>query len=95
LDIDLILQAAEETGVLVTAEDHSVIGGLGNAVVEALAACRPTPTEFVGVLDNFAETGPDAETLMDACGLSVQNLAVSVKRAWQRKIDHKTGTLAR
>jgi transketolase len=95
LDANLIIQAAEETRVLVTAEDHSVIGGLGSAVAEVLAACRPSPIEFVGVADNFAETGPDTETLMDACGLSVQNLTASVKRALQRKIHHKAGTLAR
>ena len=63
IDSDLILQAAEETGAIVTAEEHSIIGGLGGAVAEVLARGRPTPTELVGVADVFARTGPDPDTL--------------------------------
>jgi transketolase len=85
LDIDLILQAAEETGVLVTAEDHSIIGGLGGAVAEALAGRYPVPIERVGVPDAFVETGPDPETLMDAWGLSVSDIVEATRRVLQRK----------
>jgi len=85
LDVDLIRQAAEETGALVTAEDHSVIGGLGGAVAEALGRCRPAVLECVGLQDTFAGTGLDTETLMDAWGLSVQNIAGAARRAMQRK----------
>jgi transketolase len=85
LDVDLIRQAAEETGALVTAEDHSMIGGLGSAVAEALAGHYPAPVESIGLNDTFAETGPDTETLMDACGLSVADIVEAARRALRRK----------
>jgi transketolase len=85
LDVDMIRQAAEETGALVTAEDHSVIGGLGSAVSEALASHYPAPVEFVGLNDTFAETGPDPDTLMDAWGLSVNDVVEAARRAVRRK----------
>lgn len=85
LDAGLVVQAAQETGALVTAEDHTILGGLGSAVVEALAEHHPAPVEFVGLKDTFAETGPDTETLMDAWGLSIADLVAAAKRAIQRK----------
>ncbi len=85
LDVELLQQAAEETGALVTAEDHSVIGGLGGAVAEALGRCCPTVLEYVGLQDTFAGTGLDTETLMDAWGLSVQDIVDAARRALQRK----------
>jgi len=85
LDRELILKAAEETGALVTAEEHSIIGGLGSAVAETTAECWPAPLERVGLLDVFCETGPDPETLMDAWGLSVNDIAQAAMRVLQRK----------
>lgn len=85
LDTELVVLAAQETGALVTAEDHTILGGLGSAVVEALAEHHPAPVEFVGLKDTFAETGPDTETLMDAWGLSIADLVAAAKRAVQRK----------
>jgi transketolase len=85
LDVDLVRQAAEETGALVTAEDHTIVGGLGSAVAEALAGGYPAPVEFIGLNDTFAETGPDPETLMDAWGLAVGDIVAASKRALQRK----------
>ena len=85
LDAELVVLAAQETGALVTAEDHTILGGLGSAVVEALAEHHPAPVEFVGLKDTFAETGPDTETLMDAWGLSIADLVAAAKRAMQRK----------
>jgi transketolase len=85
LDVELIQQAAEETGALVTAEEHSVIGGLGGAVAEALATFRPTPLERVGVLDAFTRTAFDPESLMDVCGLSVPDIAQAARRSMDRK----------
>jgi transketolase len=85
LDVDLIRQAAEETGAVVTAEEHSVIGGLGGAVAEALCGGRPVPLERVGVADTFACTALDPESLMDACGLAVEDIVAAVKRAVARK----------
>jgi transketolase len=85
LDIDLVCQAAAETGALVTAEDHTILGGLGGAVAEALAARCPAPIEYIGLADTFAETGPDTETLMDAWGLSVEDIVRAAKRVLDRK----------
>ena len=85
LDVDLIWEAAEETGALVTAEEHSIIGGLGGAVAEALSAGRPVPLERVGVADAFARTALDPESLMDACGLAVEDVVSAAKRALARK----------
>jgi transketolase len=85
LDDDLILQAAEETGGLVTAEEHSVIGGLGGAVAEVLTTSHPVPMERVGVGDAFTWTAPDPESLMDACGLAVKDIVRAVKRVLARK----------
>ena len=85
LDGDLIQQAAEETGAIVTAEEHSIIGGLGGAVTEALCGSRPTPVERVGIADTFARTALDTESLMDAYGLAVKDVVAAAKRALARK----------
>ena len=84
IDSDLILRAAEETDAIVTAEEHSVIGGLGGAVAEVLSRGRPTPLELVGVADVFARTGPDPDTLMDAYGLAVTDVVNAAKRVMDR-----------
>lgn len=85
LDVDLVCQAAAETGAIVTAEDHTLLGGLASAVAETLAAHCPTPLETIGLADTFAETGPDTETLMDAWGLSVNDIVRAARRALERK----------
>lgn len=85
LDVDLIRQTAEETGAFVTAEEHSVIGGLGGAVAEALCGGQPVPLERVGVADTFTCTALDPESLMDACGLAVEDIVSATRRALARK----------
>jgi transketolase len=85
LDVDLIRQAAGKTGAVVTAEEHSVIGGLGGAVAEALCGGCPVPLEWVGVTDMFTRTALDPESLMDACGLAVEDIVAAVKRVLVRK----------
>ncbi len=85
LDGELVQQAAEETGAIVTAEEHSIIGGLGGAVTEILCGGRPVPVERVGIADTFARTAPDTESLMDAYGLAVEDIVVAAKRALARK----------
>jgi len=89
LDRDLLLQAARETGGLVTAEEHSVIGGLGSAVAETLAEAYPVPLERVGILDRFCPTGRDLDILMDACGLSVAEIVAAARRVLERKSDRR------
>jgi len=85
LDVSLLRQAAEETGTIVTTEEHSIVGGLGGAVAEALAGVYPTPLERVGIADTFARTALDPESLMDAYGLAVADLVAAARRALARK----------
>ena len=73
IDADLIAQSAAKTGRVVTAEEHSVIGGLGGAVCEVLAERCPVPVKRVGVEDTFGESGPALQLLakygLDAAGV--------------------------
>ncbi len=85
LDAGLILQAAADTGAVVTAEEHTVMGGLGSAVAEALAVARPVPLEMVGIHDAFARTGPDPEAIMDACGMGVSDIVNAADSVIGRK----------
>ncbi len=62
LDRELICKCAKETGVIVTAEEHSIIGGLGSAVAEAVTECCPVPVVKIGVNDEFGHSGPAAVT---------------------------------
>ncbi len=76
LDEDLILASAKKTGKVVTAEEHSIIGGLGGAVAELLSEKLPTPLCRIGVRDRFGESGPAAELIhkyeLDAEGIAKQ-----------------------
>lgn len=73
LDKDIICKAANETGVIVTAEEHSVIGGLGSAVADAVTECCPVPVVKIGVNDVFGHSGP-AVDLLKEFGLSAENI---------------------
>lgn len=63
LDEELVVQSAKKTGKVVTAEEHSIIGGLGGAVAECLSEKCPTPMYRIGVRDRFGESGPAAELI--------------------------------
>ena len=63
LDEEIIIKAARETGKIITAEEHQIIGGLGSAVAECLAKNHPAPIEFVGVNDSFGESGKPGELM--------------------------------
>ncbi len=78
LDQELILAAAKETGKLVTVEEHSVIGGLGSAVCDALCANAPAPVLKIGVEDIFGESGPAAE-LIHKYGLDARGIYAKIK----------------
>lgn len=80
LDVDLLLTAARETGCVVTAEEHSIVGGLGGAVAEALGDVAPVPVLRVGIPDRFAETGPYF-ALLDRYGMAVADVVAAAKRA--------------
>jgi len=74
LDEELVLKAAEECGKLVTCEEHSVIGGLGEAVCALLCEERPTPVRRIGVNDEFGHSGPAGE-LLKQFGLCAEHIA--------------------
>lgn len=80
LDEAAVLDAARTTGALVTAEEHSVIGGLGAAVAELVSECHPVPVVRVGLHDNFAETGPYHQ-ILDRYGMSVEDIVKAAHRA--------------
>jgi transketolase len=73
LDVDAICQIAARTGKIVTAEDHSIIGGLGSAVAETLGEHLPTRIKRVGIQDVFGESGPNDE-LLEKYGISANHI---------------------
>ena len=74
LDEDLVLKAAKECGRIITCEEHSVIGGLGEAVCSLLAEKCPVPVRRIGVNDEFGHSGP-AAALLKQFGLSAEHIA--------------------
>ncbi|MBN1246188.1 MAG: transketolase family protein, partial [Anaerolineae bacterium] len=74
IDDDAIVAAARETEAIITAEEHTVYGGLGSAVAEVVTQTHPVPMRILGVPGIFAPTG-DAEFLMDYFGLTPQGIA--------------------
>ena len=78
LDEDIIINSAKKTGKVVTVEEHSVIGGLGSAVCDALCAKLPTPVKKIGMQDVFGESG-SAAALVKKYGLDADGVYTSVK----------------
>jgi transketolase len=84
IDLNCVRDCAEKTGCVVTAENHSVIGGLGSAVAEALGETRPVPMERIGIKEAFGEVGSQ-DYLMDHFGLRAENIVQAAKRVIERK----------
>ena len=84
IDEELIIKAAKETGVIVTAEEHSIIGGLGSAVAEVVSEKCPVPVLRVGVKDTFGESGKPNE-LLEKYGLTSKDIINKVKKALELK----------
>ena len=84
LDNEIVLKAARETGAIVTAEEHSVIGGLGSAVSELVSENCPVPVLKLGVNDVFGYSGP-AEQLLDEFGLRAVNIVEKVREVLKLK----------
>ena len=84
IDVELIVELSESCGAFVTAEDHSVIGGLGGALSEWLSTNTSTPLEMVGVRDSFGQSGGSSE-LMDLMGLNEAGICEAARRAISRK----------
>jgi len=84
LDTEIIDMVVGETGCVVTAEDHSVIGGLGGAVAEYLSSSNPVPLERVGVKDRFGESA-QAEEMLDLLNINTNDIVAAAKLAIERK----------
>ena len=84
LDCDLVTKAAAETGVIVTAEEHNIIGGLGSAVAECVSETCPVPVLRVGVNDTFGRSGKVAP-LLEMYGLTVDAIVAKVEDALKLK----------
>ena len=84
IDRDIIVDAAKKTGAIVTAEEHSVIGGLGEAVAGVVVETTPVPVLRVGVEDTFGKSGPALE-LLEIFGLNAENICKKAKQAIANK----------
>lgn len=84
LDRETILKEASAAGAVVTVEEHQVTGGLGGAIAEALAATKPLPIEFIGVQDQFGQSGEPKE-LMAFYKMDAPAIVEAAKRAIARK----------
>lgn len=84
LDVQTVVDSISRTGCCVTAEEHSVIGGLGSAIAEALIENRPVPMERVGTDDTFGESGKPDE-LMKKYGLTSDHIADAARSVISRK----------
>jgi transketolase len=84
IDTDLIVEAARQTGAVVTAEEHNIYGGLGSAVAEVLVEHAPVPMKRVGIQDRFAESAQLFE-LLDKYGLAVGDIMAACTETLARK----------
>ncbi len=84
IDREIIKNAAEKTGAIVTAEEHNIYGGLGSAVAEVLCEECPVPMLRIGTKDVFGKSGKPAE-LFEEYGLTAKDIAESVKKAISMK----------
>ncbi|NEU04506.1 transketolase family protein [Clostridium senegalense] len=84
IDVEAISNSAKETGVIITAEEHSIIGGLGSAVAEVVTSSYPVPVLRVGVKDTFGESGKPAE-LLEKYGLTAKEIVKAVKKGLELK----------
>ncbi len=84
IDKEALLKAAEETGAIIVAQDHTVIGGLGGAVCEFLSAVKPTPVSIIGLKDEFAQSGTKEE-LFARYGLSYQHISEAAEKVIKMK----------
>ncbi len=77
-DAETVIDSAKKTGLVITVENHSVIGGLGSAVCEVLSEYYPSKVKRIGIYDKFGQSGK-AEFLLDYYGLSADKLTVSIR----------------
>ena len=83
-DAETVIRYAEQCGAIVTAEEHSIIGGLGSAVAEVLVQNKPCPLVMVGIEDRFGQSGKPADLLREY-GLTAENIVAGAELAIKRK----------
>jgi transketolase len=91
LDEEAIVQAAARTGLVVTAEEHSIMGGLGGAIAEVLGEQYPVPMRRVGLRDTFGESGPN-EALLEKYGLSPKHVARAARDLLKFRTNRPMGS---
>lgn len=84
LDVDAVLESIKKTKCAVTAEEHNIIGGLGDSIAQVAAKSFPIPIEYVGTKDTFGESGKPAE-LLTKYGLDAPNIVEAVEKVLSRK----------
>lgn len=84
MDVEGVVQAAQKTGAVITAEEHSIIGGLGSAIAEVLVENAPMPMKRIGIQDTFGESG-EPDELMKKYGIVDVNIVEAVKEVLGRK----------
>jgi transketolase len=84
IDREIIVKAAKETGAVVTAEEHTIIGGLGSAVCEVLSEEYPVPVKRIGIEDKFGKSGKPNE-LLKLYGLTAEDIAIKAKNVMALK----------
>lgn len=84
LDTEAVLDSLRKTGCAVTAEEHNVIGGLGDAIAQLAARHHPAPIEFIGTNDTFGESGKPTD-LLRKYGLGTENILAAARKAIARK----------
>jgi transketolase len=84
LDVEEVIKAARETGAIVTAEEHSVFGGLASAVAEVVVRNYPVPLEFVGIEDRFGQSGTPAQLLTEY-GMDPAHIVAAMEKAINRR----------
>lgn len=84
IDAELLAKCAQETGAVLTVEEHNIFGGFGSAVCESLAQTCPVPVGMIGIMDKFTESG-DYDALLEKYGLCPQNIAAKAKEVIARK----------
>ncbi|HZK26958.1 MAG TPA: transketolase C-terminal domain-containing protein, partial [Thermoclostridium sp.] len=82
IDRDIIIKAAKETGCIVTAEEHTIVGGFGSAVAEVVCSEYPVPVKMVGIEDKFGKSGNPYQ-LLELYGLTAENIAAKAIEAIQ------------
>ena len=82
IDRDIIIKAAKETGCIVTAEEHTIMGGLGSAVAEVVTSEYPVPVKMVGIEDKFGKSCNPYE-LLEIYGLTAENIAAKAIESMQ------------